>query len=215
MDTSSYDAKIDSITKEREHTFRQLQANAASYIQAATMFFRGYFQQRVEREIVNHPELTQSLGIEKLGELKKELTALIKNTPEIVEERLRKEQVWDHLRQLPDGLGNAGRLSNDGHNLVYSAGGQIQEELRWIFGYVGQLLIKFGLAKGGHGSEWETKPGSAVPRYQYGLPTNEEMDTLMKKHKELFSAFVILQVRVLDAERERQQAIARDLWDHA
>jgi hypothetical protein len=206
MDTSSYDAKIQAAAAEKAALYSQVEAASRSFMQACVDFFRKDFRRRIESAVTEDPETTQSLGIEKLRALKSELNELVSKVPDIVSERLDRPDVWEHRKPIPE--------TQDTFDLRFRAGNNAHDELREVFGYFGQLLVKYGFETTGKDSAWESRP-KAPPRYKYGMTLSKEIDEAFKTYKNLFERFVNAHQQQLRIENEKEQAIARDLWDRA
>jgi hypothetical protein len=218
MDTTSYDEKIRSLEKKKQDLLSQLETQAQIYIREAGNFCAAHFQEMVENAVTQQPQLAQSLGLEKLREMKGDLKTLTENCNKIVAGYL-DTQAWDHRVALPDGLEDErayrpGMLSSKGSDLCHNAGSKARSNLRDVWGHIGQILLKYGLAKAGRDDEWEMKSNS-LPTYRYAMSTSKEMDTAVKKYSELFRSYVTTHVEILGVETEKQQAIAKDLWNQA
>jgi hypothetical protein len=113
---------------------------------------------------------------------------------------------------LPEGLG---RESLPAFELRHKAGNKASDELHEIMGHVGQFIIKYGLDEAGDQREWERR-GKNLPRYRYAVAfNNPEVTEPTKKYKDLFDRFVKAHVNTIKAQREKQEAIAKDLWNQA
>lgn len=202
MDTSSYDAKIQAAGAEKDALWSQVETACLDYVQACSRFFADYFQRRVESSVTDQPITTQNLGVERLGELKRELRQLVDNVSEIVAGTLNRSGLWEHRDPAPEGTSG------------YSAGNKAHEALREIYGHLGQLLLKYGFASAGKDGEWESRPNE-LPRYKYGLSLSKEIGAAIEKYRGLFSKFTAKHEEQRRLEAEKQQAIAKDLWDQA
>lgn len=211
MDTSSYDAKIQTAGAEKDALRDEVEAACLKFIQICGRFFADDFQRRVESAITDQPTTTQNLGAEKLGELKRDLRALVGNMPDIVSERLNRPGLWEHRDPIPEeSLGGP----SPGFDLYFKAGKKAYEDLREIYSHLGPLLIKYGFASTGKDGSWENRP-NALPRYKYGLTLSKEIEATLEKYKDLFEKFIKKLVEQRQLEFEKQKAIAKDLWDRA
>lgn len=212
MDTSEFDSKIKTADDEIESLRGQMDQTCSQYIQVCTNFFQLEFQKRVEAAITGNPAVAQGLGLEKLKALKAELKDLVDRVPRIVSEHLDKQDIWEHRTPLPEGLEKDRNRETD---LRIRAGSKARDELRSIIGYVGQLILKYGLDEGSERSEWE-KQGKGLPKYRYSLPPygsglNESLET----YKGLFERFIQAHFDLKSAQAAKEQAIAKDLWNQA
>jgi hypothetical protein len=193
---------------ERARLRGELDSTRAAYIQACVRFFESQFAKTVEEAIKASPEATKGLGIEKLRQLKAEMNDAIGNLPQIVPKHLNKPELWEH--ELPEDK----LVSETAFNLNWKTGHQKTEgEFGSIMGDVGKILSRYGLAKIGENGAWQQQ-GEEL-RYRYWLSAGDEAAAVIKQYKALFSQFVEARLRVLKLETEKQEAIAKDLWDQA
>lgn len=212
MDTSQYDAKIQAAIDEKSSLQRQMDELCATYINTCSRFFASEFQEVVERAVTSKPEIAQQLGLEKLRELKAELKKVVDDVPQIVSKHLDKDTIWEHRRPLPEGIE---KESLPGFDLRHNAGKKVEAELHEIMGHVGRLIINYGLDEGRQQTGWERR-GNGLPRYRYAVAHNiPDMNDPIKRYKELFDKFVKAHVNIIKAKREKEEAIAKDLWNQA
>jgi hypothetical protein len=212
MDTSTYDAQIQVAIDEKNALYSQMEQTCATYFEASGEFFKNEFQRMIEREVTSKPDVTQKLGLEKLKELKAEVNELVENAPQLVSEHFDKDNLWEHRCPLPEGME---KESLPGFDLTHSAGKKVIEEVREVLGYSGRLIIKYGYKEAGREGEWESRGESSRPRYRYGFSTAKEMDDCMMGYKEQFKKFVSAHLKIIKLQKEKEQAIAKDLWSQA
>ena len=214
MDTTLFDSQTAEAKAKQDSLKSELEITSKEYSRACAEFLASEFRRFTERAITDRPDVVEELGIKKLGKLKKELNALIEKCPQIASERLDSATVWEHRRPFPEGLEDRGQASSKAFDYSYKAGGQAYDELREMFGVIGELLLRYGLASAGKGDQWQQRP-NALPTYSYGFTVSEQMRAATEKYKELFKEYVETQVRILTLQRQKREALAKNLWDKA
>lgn len=158
----------------------------------------------VERKIKDNPEVVQSLGIDKLGELKTKLKTLTDKLPVIVEAEFHDCAKWPHHNQwaeIPAGFQKEQHLYNCFRNVI---------------GNLGTLLDEFGLIKEPKGhipSSWE-RSGQAF-RYAMNPGPNNLPETKIQDYWKLFNEFKSLSGKVHELRKSLSEAKAKELWDKA
>lgn len=112
---------------------------------------------------------------------------------------------------MPEGIE---KESLPGFNLWHGAAKNVDGELHEIMGHIGQLIIKYGYHDGREG-EWEAR-GKRLPRYRYSITHNaRELSDMLKQYREMMKKFITAHTNIIKSRQEKEQAIAKDLWNQA
>ncbi|MFN0139354.1 MAG: hypothetical protein ACKVQW_04615 [Pyrinomonadaceae bacterium] len=211
MNISDHDNKIQAAIDEKDSLYKKMEDLVAGFEVTCTEFFTEDFPITVERAITALPDVTQSLGLESLRELKLELKLLVEKIPKIVTQELNQNSIWEHRNELPEWSLSE---SLPGFNLRHKAGDRASKQLHVIKGHVGTLLLKYGLAKAGRDEAWENN--GKVVRYRYSIGhSDERFRKFPNNYKNLFNQFVTAHMNIQKAERNKEEAGAKSLWDQA
>lgn len=211
MDTSKYDLQIQEARSELEQLRKRMATVRLAFLKAAEGFCAEWFQKTIESAVISKPEVSKSLGVERLRELKSELKQLIDKVPDLVKQHLAQERYWPHFTELPDDIHERGLTAYD---IGKRASDGLHYGGRELLGYAGQLLIAYSFDDAGIGSAWEKRPGKP-PRYRYGYSWSTEMDTLWKEYTELIDSLVETTIKLGRSEKAKAAAEAKYLWDQA
>lgn len=159
----------------------------------------------VEREIKEHPEVVQSLGIEKLKELKSELKTLAETLSEIVETEFQKSGIWPHHKVIP-----SAHEPDEPH---------LDRVFRNVISYLGRLLDEFGLIEGpnGHFSSWKR---THQKRFRYTSififpgPISLHKVTI-NDYRVLLDEWTLCNKKIKDIQKSMASAKAIELWNKA
>lgn len=176
------------------------------FLRATTDFVAKTFQAEVEKAIREKPGLAMAKGVSGLSQLKADLNVLIQDAPRLVEERLRRDELWPDRQDAVD------------EDLAWSLRsrperGGFDEEVRFLVGYVGTLLVKHGFADTSDRSEWEVKQGKG--RYRFWLQWSDEMRSVLEGYAGKVRELANLQRKAKDIVRRKAEAQARRLWQQA
>jgi hypothetical protein len=213
VDTGPYDEAIQKAIEHKATIKQRLDDLAAEYAEAVAAHIADDIRKMVERSIAEHPSVIQEMGAEKISEFKAKVNQLLAQIPDTARAKLSKPEIWKHNEAFPEGFEkNYGSISD----LKFKQSDQLDDALRELLGYGGEILIQHGLAKSGDHSEWKYKTPKRL-RYSYGLPNDIEqrIKDAKNRYHALFSEFVDADIAITKKTNERLQAIAKDMWDQA
>jgi hypothetical protein len=164
-----------------------------------------WMRAEVESKIKDNPEVAQSLGIEKLRELKSKLNALIEKLPEMVAAEFQDRGKWPH------------RCEKEGQT-YYSAMGRshISGILLNVTGGLGALLNELGLLRdpNGHIASWQRK-GKDQFRYAHAQDTNGVFEPKLSEYDRLLGEYSQLRHEIKASQKLLSEARAKELWETA
>ena len=196
-----------SIKEQGENLIPEFKRITASYIRELSIkLMKSYFRYK--------PEVTRSLGTEKLEEMKREFTAILDSLPDQTSKRLDDGQIWLHREEIPD------RAVTD---MTYSyyfekrSNKSMDEAIRDLIGLVGSMLIKYGFVEAGKDFTWKMTPGG-IPQYANDFPSNEmdhhkTLNKLMEQYKNILVEYVFAIQNLRKAEQAKNSAQAGGLPD--
>ncbi len=196
-----------SIKERGEKLIPEFKRITASYIRELSIkLMKSYFKYK--------PEVTRSLGTEKLEEIKREFTGILVSLPEHTSKRLDDSQIWLHREEIPD------RAVTD---MTYSyqfekrSNKSMDEAIRDLIGLVGFMLIKYGFVEAGKDFTWKMTPGG-IPQYANDLPSqgmnhHKALNKLMEQYKNILVEYVFAIQNLRKAEQAKNSAQADGLRD--
>lgn len=212
MDASSFDAQIKDLEQQIGGLRGQMENICKEFLEVTKEFTVAWFQDRVKRAVISHPEIAKKSGLEGLRSVKSDLQKIIGMVPSIVEEHVNRDKYWPHRGKLPDEAHSQfGRYQFHGPR----APENLDDGVREVLGYAGAILVKHGFADTGQDSEWKTEPGCDQLRYRYGYDRSEKMNGVLKQYSGLYEELVKLDNELRKAKEERAKAEAKNLWDQA
>jgi len=189
-----------SVKEQGEKLIPEFKRITAAYVRELSInLMKSYFKYK--------PELTSSIGAEKLEEIKREFTGLLDSLPEHTSKRLDDSQIWLHREKIPD------RALTD---MTYSyqfekrSNKSMDEAIRDLIGLVGSLLIKYGFVESGKDFTWKMAPGG-IPQYAIDLPSTgmdhyRALNKLMEQYKDILVEYVFAAQNLRKAEQAGDSA---------
>jgi hypothetical protein len=213
MDTTTYDTQITEVSQQIEQALKDLDEMAEGIIDEYTNFFRRKFTEMVKERITGNPKLAQELGVEKIGEIKRELNEVIANLPEITKDYFNQDELWEHRQQLPDAWE---KESLPLYEFKRQAGSKISNAYHDVLGHVGEIMLKHGLISDKSG-EWKRENGRL--KYAYSLSFYKEEDKILtikiNDYVQKVQQYAELNIKLKKIEAAKQTFIAKSLWDQA
>ncbi|MED1665734.1 hypothetical protein [Brevibacillus laterosporus] len=214
-----FDSEIELHIAEIEKLKIQMEQTRLNFISEVVVFVKNWYTEAAKTKISNNPDLANDLGIETLKALKEDVTKLIENTSEVVDEFLTEETLWWNKKE---------------NSIIYKTYGnrydtQIEKQLRLILGRLAEPLGKYGFIK--------TKPDSYYYKnyiddvwiefdstsnsykhngrlyYPYGINYSNEMNSLMKQYANYWEEAKKYKEKIEKLKREKAVTSTADLWD--
>jgi hypothetical protein len=165
-----------------------------------------WMRTEVERRITDHPDAVQSLGIEKLREMKSKLHALIEKVPEMVAAEFQDRSKWPHHRDVKEEHSHSSGKSEP----------HLDQIFRNVISSLGGILNEFGLLTEpkGYILSWEHK---GKDQFRYAI--NPSMDRIpelkVSEYSKLLGGYTSLSRKIQDTQKSLSEAQAKELWDAA
>ncbi len=205
MNSTTVQAQLTDIENKLSASAHRLDAIVEEYRGQLPSLADTWIRKEVDSRIKDNPDKVQSLGLERLKELKLELANLIARLPQIAHKETEDRSDWPHYRvEVKSGYGrgeNESFFSKAFHNVI---------------SHVASILHQFGLLTEpkGHVKVWEDR-GNGKFRYIINtgfmfmaVPTRDRFNEAFKEWEALESQAGRLQT-------ELSQAKAKELWDSA
>ncbi len=194
-----HEQKISSLKSQMDNLYSEIQA-------AMPDAAASWMKNEVELIIKKNPEFVQTLGIEKLKELKSKLKTLTENLPEIVVAEFQDRGRWPHHVEWVERSSSTSQQRESHLNLVF----------RNVISNLGSLLDEFGLIKvpKGHISSWERTDQKNF-RYAINPGPDNLPKTKINDYWNLFNEYTSLSQKRNDICKTIDQAKAKELWDKA
>lgn len=216
MDTSEFDPKIGNLEKEMKIFREQMEKTCDDFLIATNEFIIDWFNKSVQDSVQRNPDITKKHGIEGLRNLKSDLNDLILRVPDLVNQHLNKDAYWGHRDTISDGKEKLwGRYSL--YRALGPIDGPLDEGTRIIFGYVGEILIKYGYVSLNETKivNYWTSIGSNRLRYSIGYNWSEKMSEIFKKYSDQYDKLIKMDNELKSLKRNKSEAEAKNLWDQA
>lgn len=188
-------------------------------VDAIKPFAKARLKQEVENEVKHNPEHTKELGKTALSEMKAQLTELLENSDQIVDETFADDALWTYVnyRILPDG-----DRPGQGYNNRKSAKEKLLNGIKTIIGRAGKILIDYKYIEVGGQYRWDTGvrydytqagKGAAKLVYGYGLSLSQDIEKLIEEYCKCIDSLHEASGKVLNLQKTLSEQEAVDLWD--
>ena len=170
-------------------------------------FAQGFVKDRVGATVTHKPEVAKSIGMDGLRELKAETQELTERVPDLVEQRVNRDELWTH-RKLPEDIYNFElnrRYSFNG----YSAPSEPNDAVRHALGPVRELLVKHGF------DEYDRHDYSDRRKYGYYFEWPEDMKSALQGYAALHKEYIDVIKELRKVEREKDEFEVKNMWDEA
>ena len=207
MNSKELSKKLKQLEQEKIALRTQMDNQYSDFQAAMPVAAESWITKEVESKIKDNPDIVQSLGIEKLKELKSKIKALAESLPEIVSEEFQYSSSWPHHIQ---------EIKED---FVYKQ--QKEPHLNRIFRNVisnlGCILDEFDLLKEpeGYVSTWKRVGKN---NFRYAINPGMELyfaksnrDVYWKQLKE----YTQLILDIKNTSKSLDEVNAKELWDEA
>ncbi len=191
-----------SIKEQGEKFIPEFKRITASYIRELSIeLMKSYFRYK--------PEVTRSLGTEKLEEMKREFKGILDSLPEHSSKRFDDNQIWLHREEIPD------RAVSDmtySYYLEKRSNKFMDEAIRDLIGLAGSMLIKYGFVEDGKDLTWKMTLGG-IPQYANDLPSkgmdhHKALSKLMEQYKNILVEYVFTIQNLRKAEQAKKSSQA-------
>lgn len=206
----NYQEEIRKTEKNLRDALRRLKEIHTDFMAEAAVFMRKWYMQFTEQRVRTETELTKTLGIHKLSQLKAELAALQKKTPDILREFLDHDKIWWHRTQAEKVISNFTEI--------------MEKSIRLVAGRLAVTLEKYGYIttnpqNPSYWREWDKfgimHPPNARHYYPHHLDWNEKMQDLVREYDDLMRDGVDFAVELKRLKETQSRVEAEDLWNKA
>ena len=187
-----------SIKEQGENLIPEFNRITALYIRELSIkIMKSYFRTK--------PEVTRSLGTEKLEEMKQEFTEILDSLPEHISNRLDDSQIWLHREEIPD---HAVTDMTYSYYFEKRSSKSMDEAIRDLIGLVGSILINYGFVEADKDFTWKMTPGG-IPQYAKDLPSkgmdhHKALNILMEQYKNILVEYVFTIQNLRKAEQAKK-----------
>lgn len=186
-------------------------------IEEAKPFIRVQLKANVEGEVKSNSEHTKELGREKLSVMKQQLSVLLNNSDNLVDEIFSDDGLWIYVNY---DIGD----DRSAYTNKKLAGEKIHKAIRTVLGEAGQLLIDNNYIKAGSMYQWDTgtrrsynltssNPVKSKLVYKGYLPIPELLGQFIGDYTKEIETIHELYVKVSDLKEKLSKQEAADLWD--
>ena len=169
----------------------------------------------MDRALRDKPDVIEKLEQGRLLALKASFNELLSQLPEITRARI-EAIAWPHRSELPPELRSSVMAAFE---LGSKAHESIDQAARELIGRLGVLLVEAGFDDTSPHSRWKsTGKGSVAHAFglpDMGFPGADGLKKAPDLYKPKLDAYVDASRALYDAEREKQQSLAKKRWDGA
>lgn len=215
MDFENYDKAIQQADTELKKVRQKAENMIGELKQAASAYLYEFANYVVNRAVTDKPDVAETLGIEKLSQLKKQVSEVILSFPGDTDKRF-DNVTWAHRTDIQGDI-DSYSIPRD---LNKKTSESLDDVIRELIGQIGSLLVEYGFAKTGQNSEWQFKTGKTLC-YSYGLPDHEglpngvQLRTLKERYSNIIGEYVNATKILRKAQQDKKVAQAKDLWSRA
>lgn len=205
MKSEDIQKELAALTQEMDLLREKLSLLVARFQDDVLPVAGSWIKREVERQIEDHPDIIDSIGIEKLKLLKNKLNVLISALPDIARQELANTSDWPH---------NQKSESNDYRKDTSAP--FFEKAFRKIINHLGTLLDEYGLLKEPRGriASWEKSNEDGI-HYAINPGFNDKSMPVVAEYQVLFKEFTTLKSNIESKERDLAKAKARELWESA
>jgi len=221
--SENIDVLIRSKESELEPLFSRMEEIRLQFIDDVKRFASQWYEEKAREYATKKPEITLSLGKEKLAQMKVQVNMLVRNTGKIVDESLADPEVWWH--KTPRVNASPSAYEQLGNERVGNKFPEVLDKaVRLALGELGNVLEQFGYGvttgalKASYPEFWfESKDGagSIRPFFPHLFEWSDEMQDTTAKYDVAYKKAIVLFNEITMLKEEKKRLEAKALWDKA
>ena len=215
MSVETIKQQMDEATATLELIMNDFEVRRTTIIEQLKPFIKSELKRIVENEVKRNSEHTKTLGVERLGEMKKQLTNLLESSNDLVDSVFAMDSLWIYVDYsiVPNGdtWGQKSNNTKKAENCIISG-------IKRILGKSGKILIDFGYAKAGskyeRTSRWQQDDDNEIVfGSNYGFQLSAEIEKSIREYCNQIEKQhdIIEQLEKLKKQLSEQEAV--DLWE--
>jgi len=213
-------------TKEKEllALHKVMEEIKLSFINETIFFAAEWYEQTSKKYVTKYSDITLSLSMDKLADLKKKVKTLEKQANIFVEKALSEKNIWWHENPNPHAsISQYDLLGNNQVGSKYPEG--VDKAVRFALGELGVILEEFGyniatsISFKPYQEFWfyaeQDQKAHFHPYFPHSLDWSETMQETIVKYSEAFKKAISIlgEIQAMKEEVKRRRII--DLWDEA
>ena len=207
MSSSEYDQIIAQERKVLASVKEQGEKLIPEFKKITTSYVRGLAINLMKSYLKYKPEVTKSLGVEKLENIKEDFTGILDSLPEQTNKRLDDSRIWLHRAEIPD---HAVSDMTYSYQMERRSNKSMDDAIRDLIGLVGSMLMNYGFVEVGKDFTWKMTTGG-IPLYANDLPSrgmdhHRALTKLMDQYKNLLVEYVYSIQNLRKAEQAKRSA---------
>jgi hypothetical protein len=209
---SQHDVRIAEIEGHLNRLRSQMEPITREYGEAATRFLADWYVQQLEGMRQAHWEVVAALGKDRIHMLKAEVSGLVGQVPERVEQEFSQGKYWTHRKERLDDT----PAQEDIRYLVEKEqpSGAFATGMSKLLGELGGVLEKFGFPVGDSGNDvWGRKSLLQEGQYQRAIVWPPSLLSPLKQYHPLCKEYVSAYLGLQKAKHDKEVAMADELWD--
>lgn len=212
MDKSTYEQKREDIKEKVKQQQEIMKSDKNVFLEDTTNFVSTFYEEELNKYIksVANKEITIKLGAEGRNRLISEYKELIENIPEMIKDKLDKNDIWSHNWTL-DKLIEKSHSHIAANYAFKELNGIIDKPIKEILGYLGELLSRYGYLEGKRSNWKKNDDGTYI--YGYRIDCSPEMKNSINKYLKSDAQLARLISKLNDLEHQKESEEIEDLWD--
>lgn len=198
--TAEFDQKITSLQDTKRRNEEAIAKHKANFLNAAGEWLKEWFWSTAEKEAKLNADVTNALGVEKIGQLKQKVRDLQARSAALITQHVDVDEVWHYYRN-PD----AERSSSI--NIVPD----VKAAMSYAMGELRPILVEFGYIK--NKDAWGGE--QQRPRYPIGFDLSRELAEMIKTVEACASAWLNANNQIQLVEIQKTNHQAANLWEQA
>jgi len=213
-------------TKEKEllSLFKVMEEIKLSFISKTILFTAEWYEKASKKYVTKYSDITLSLSIDELEDLKKKVKTLKKEASTFVEKALSAKNIWWHENpDLRASISQYDLLGNKQVGSKYPEG--VDKAVRFALGELGVILEEFGyniatsVSFKPYQEFWfyteQDQKAHFRPYFPHSLDWSDEMQETMVKYSEAFKKAISTLGEIQAIKEEVKRRRIMDLWDEA
>jgi hypothetical protein len=164
-----------------------------------------WIDKEVQRRIKDHPDIVQSLGVEKLRDLKAKINALKEKLTKLITAEFEDQSRWSHY--VEGDKRNQQSREDEAHS---------NGAFRNVISNLGAILEQYNLINEpeGHYPSWK-RVSEGRFRYAINPGISGQLDLRMREYNKLLEEYAASKGDIKATQKLLSEAKAKELWDQA
>jgi hypothetical protein len=207
-----HDVRIAEIERHLNHLRSEMEPITREFGEAAQVFLADWYFQQLEGMRQAHWEVVTALGKDRIHMLKAEVTGLVGQVPERVEQEFSQGKYWTHRKERLDDPPAQEAMQYLVEKEQPSAA--FAQGMSKLLGELGGVLERYGFPVGASVDDvWGRKSLLQEGQYKRAVDWPPSLLSPLKQYYPLCKEYVSAYLGLQQAKRDKEVAMANELWD--